>query len=81
MEVALTPKPRQAAKREIVRQFEHGVSVEDVRGRSPVPMHRTTIYRLLKRAQREGKGAFNDGRHGHPTKLRGEVLTFVLEYC
>jgi len=49
MEVALTPKPRQAAKREIVRQFEHGVSAEDVRGRSPVPMHRTTIYRLLKR--------------------------------
>ncbi len=57
MEVALTPKPRQAAKREIVRQFEHGVSVEDVRGRSPVPMHRTTIYRLLKRVQYEGEGA------------------------
>jgi hypothetical protein len=46
MEVALTPQQRQAAKQEIVRQFEHGVSVEDVRGRSPVPMHRTTIYRL-----------------------------------
>ena len=64
MEVALTPQQRQAAKREIVRQFEHGVSVEDVRGRSPVPMHRTTIYRLLKRAQREGKG-----EHPRPRSL------------
>jgi hypothetical protein len=59
MEVALTPQQRQAAKREIVRQFEHGVSVEDVRGRSPVPMHRTTIYRLLKRVQHEGEGALS----------------------
>jgi transposase len=81
MEVALTPKPRQAAKREIVRQFEQGVSVEDVRGRCPVPMHRTTIYRLLKRVQREGEGAFNDGRHGHPMKLRGEIRAFLLEHC
>jgi len=81
MEVALTPQQRQAAKREIVRQFEHGVSVEDVRGRSPVPMHRTTIYRLLKRVQHEGEGAFNDGRHGHPVKLRGEIRAFLLEHC
>ena len=81
MEVALTPQQRQAAKQEMVRQFEHGVSVEDVRGRSPVPMHRTTIYRLLKRVQREGEGAFNDGRHGHPVKLRGEIRAFLLEHC
>ena len=81
MEVALTPKPRQAAKREIVRQFEHGVSAEDVRGRGLVPMHRTTIYRLLKRVQYEGEGAFNDGRHGHPVKLRGEIRAFLLEHC
>lgn len=71
MEVAMMPQQRQAAKREIVRQFEQGVSIEGIRGRSPVPMHRTTIYRLLKRAQREGKGAFNDGRHGPPRSCAG----------
>lgn len=81
MEGALTLQQRQAAKREIVRQFEHGVSVEGVRGCCLVPMHRTTIYRLLKRVQREGEGAFNDGRHGHPVKLRGEIRAFLLEYC
>ena len=44
-------------------------------------MHRTTVYRLLKRVEREGEHAFVERRHGHPTKLREEVLTFVLEYC
>ena len=42
-------------------------------------MHRTTVYRLLKRVQREGESAFADGRHGHPVKLRGEVLTCLIE--
>ena len=44
-------------------------------------MHRTTVYRLLKRVQREGEDAFNDGRHGHPVKLRGEILSFLQEHC
>jgi transposase len=44
-------------------------------------MHRTTVYRLLKRVEREGEHAFVERRHGHPTKLREGVLTFVLEYC
>lgn len=44
-------------------------------------MHRTTVYRLLKRAQSEGESAFADGRHGHPIKLRGEALAFVREHC
>ena len=64
-----------------MKQFEHGVSVEDVRGRSPVQKHRTTIYRLLKRVQREGKDAFNDGRHGQPVKLRAEIRAFLGEHC
>jgi transposase len=44
-------------------------------------MHRTTVYRLLKRVEREGEQALAERRHGHPTKLRGEVLTCVLVYC
>jgi transposase len=44
-------------------------------------MHRTTVYRLLKRVQSKGESAFADGRHGHPVKLRGEVLTFLREQC
>lgn len=29
----------------------------------------------------EGEHAFVEKRHGHPVKLRGEVLTCVLDYC
>lgn len=70
----VTPQLRQAAKRELIRQIEQGASVREARGSSVVPMHRTTVYRLLKRAQSEGEQALSDGRHGHPVKLRGEVL-------
>src|SRR5947209_7713480 len=77
----MTPPQRQAAKREIVRDIEQGVSAREARVRRAVPMHRTTVSRLRKRVQREGDNGFADGRHGHPVKLRGEVLTLVCEYC
>lgn len=81
MQTSVTPEQRQAAKREMVRQVEQGTTVSDARRLCPVPMHRTTVYRLLKRTQREGEQAFIEGRHGHPVKLRGEILTFLLDYC
>ncbi len=81
MQATMTPQQRQAAKREIVRQIEQGASASEARVHSSVPMHRTTVYRLLKRVQSEGERALTDGRHGHPVKLRGEVLAFVVECC
>jgi transposase len=72
---------RQAAKREIVRQVEHEMTATRARRRCPVPMHRSTVYRLLKRVEREGVLAFVEKRHVHPSILRGEMLTFVLDYC
>jgi transposase len=81
MQSTVTLKPRQMATREMVRLMEQGVSVREARMNSAVPMHWTTIYRLLKRVQSEGEEAFTDGRHGHPVKLRGEVLAFVVERC
>jgi len=81
MQATVTPEQRQAARREIVRQVEQGTSAKVARVRSAVPMHRTTVYRLLKRVQSEGEQALTDGRHGHPVKLRGEVLTLLIESC
>lgn len=81
MQALVTSGRRQAARREIVRQVEQGAPASDARMHSAVPMHRTTIYRLLKRAQSEGESAFADGRHGHPSKLRGEALALVREHC
>lgn len=81
MQTSITPEQRQAARREIVRQVEQGASASVARACSAIPMHRTTVYRLLKRVQREGERALTDERHGHPVKLRGEVLTWVMDYC
>ncbi len=33
------------------------------------------------RVQREEESGIADGRHGHPVKLRGEVLTCLIEHC
>lgn len=81
MQTAVTRDQRQAARREMVRQAESGIPVSDVCRLCPIPMHRTTVYRLLKRSQQEGERAFIDGRHGHPVKLRGEILAFLLDFC
>lgn len=78
---SVTPQQRRAAKQEIIKGVQQGDSVKVARDRSPVQMHRTTVYRLLKRVQSEGAGALTDGRHGHPIKLRGEVLALVCEHC
>lgn len=70
---------RLATRQELVRQVEFGATASEARRRCPVPMHRTTVYRLLKRVEREGEHVLAERRHGHPVKLRGEVLTFLLD--
>jgi transposase len=81
MPVRVTPELRQAAKREMVRAVSQGASAREARAQSLVPMHRVTVYRLLKRVETQGEGAFVDGRHGHSYRLLGETLTFVMESC
>ena len=81
MPVPVTPELRQAAKREIVRATSLGVSAREAREQRLVPMHRVTVYRLLKRVESEGEGAFVDGRHGHSYRLCGDTLTFLMEHC
>src|SRR5260370_19684143 len=84
MSPVVTPDQRQtrrSTRPELVRQVALGVAVSEARRRCPIPMHRSTVYRLLKRVEREGEHTLVEGRHGHPIKLRGEVLTFVLDYC
>ena len=77
----VSPEQRQNAKRQMIGLIEQGTSVQQARSQGSVPMHRTTIYRLLKRVQAEGENAYIDGRHGHSVKVRGEVRTFLIECC
>ncbi len=59
---------RQTAGRELVRSVEAGMTAREAHRRCPVRMHRTTVYRLLKRVEREGEQALTERRHGHPTR-------------
>ncbi len=76
----MTPQQRREAKQKILERIKQGASVEQARSESVLPIHRATIYRLLKRVQ-SNEGRFVDGRHGSASKLRGEVLTFLTEHC
>jgi transposase len=84
MSLVVAPDRRQArrkARLEIVRQVKLGATASETRRHCSVPMHRSTVYRLLKRVERGDEDTLVERRHGHPVKLRGEVLTFLLDYC
>ena len=38
-------------------------------------------YRLLRAVRSRGNTALQDGRHGHPSKLRGEARAFLEACC
>ena len=76
-----TSQAKLSARRELVRSVQAGMTAREARRCCSVRMHRTTVYRLLKRVECEGEHALVERRHGHPVKLCGEVLTFVLDYC
>ena len=64
MSLVVTMDQRQAVRREMIQQMEQGATASDVRRLCPIPIHRTTVYRLLKRVEREGEQAFVERRLG-----------------
>jgi transposase len=76
-----TPAQRRAAKHQILADLQEGYSVQEAHHRAALPLHSVTIYRLRQRLQADPLTALDDGRHGHPIKLRGEVSQWVLEFC
>ena len=80
----VAPDQRQAwreARLKLARQVALGATASEARRCCTIPMHRSTVYRLLKHVEREGEDVCIEKRHGHPSILRGEVLTFLLDYC
>src|SRR5258708_33204118 len=68
-----TQQARQVARREIVRQVEKGAHASEARRHCPVPMHRTTVHRLLTHHQAEDDHAFIELRWGHPKQQATDV--------
>jgi transposase len=81
MPTIITLAQRRAAKQRLLADLQEGFSVQETHSRSVIPWHPATIYRLRKRLQADPFTALDDGRHGHPIKLRGEVRDWLVTFC
>ena len=74
---------RRAAKARLVAQMQAGRSWQAAAATAGVQISQSTAYRLLQVVRIRGEAALQDGRHGHPSKLRGEARTFLhsLQYA
>jgi transposase len=70
-----------AARERLVTAMLEGHSFQDVNRGSPVPVKRAMAYRLLRAVRTKGSIALQDGRHGHPSKLRAEARAFLEASC
>jgi transposase len=77
----ITPDQRRAAKAHLLADLQRGCSVPEAYRRATIPLHRTTLYRFRQRVQTNPVAALEDGRHGHPIKLRGEVRDWLVALC
>ena len=72
---------RQVAREQLITAMLEGRTFQEVSKGSDVPLKRAMAYRLLHAVRTQGESALQDGRHGHPVKLRGAARTFLEEYC
>jgi len=72
---------RQVAREQLVTALFEGRTFQEVSTEAPVPLKRAMAYRLLRAVRTKGTMALQDGRHGHPSKLRAEVRTFLAKHC
>jgi transposase len=72
---------RQEAREQFIAALLEGRPFREVSAGSSPPVKRAMAYRLLHAVRTKGNIALQDGRHGHPVKLRGVARTFLEEYC
>lgn len=69
------------ARVQVVQAMEQGLPWHEAAKRAGLEISQATAYRLRQRMRAVGEQALREGRHGHPSKLRGEVRTFVEAMC
>jgi transposase len=72
---------RRAAREHLVTAMLAGQSWQEAAAATATPVKRAMAYRLLCAVRSRGNIALQDGRHGHPSKLRGEVRAFLEASC
>src|ERR1700680_2500670 len=69
------------ARVQVVESMEQGLSWHEAVERAGLLISQATAYRLRQRMRQGGEQALREGRHGHPSKLRGEPRTFLEQTC
>jgi transposase len=72
---------RQVAREQLIAAMFEGRTFREVSAGSSPPVKRAMAYRLLGAVRAKGNIALQDGRHGHPIKLRGEARAFLEAFC
>jgi transposase len=70
-----------AAKARLVAEMQAGQPWHVAAATAGLQTSQSTAYRLCQVVRERGEMALQDGRHGHPVKLRGEARTFLEAYC
>ncbi len=69
------------ARVQVVEAMEQGLPWHEAAKQAGLQISQSTAYRLRQRMRQGGKPALQEGRHGHPAKMRGEVREFLEETC
>jgi transposase len=75
-------KERQrSAKEQMIAFMQAGHPWQEAAVMAEVQIGRSAAYHLLREVRRRGAPALQDGRHGHPTKLREPVREWLETTC
>jgi transposase len=70
-----------ATRVQVVEAMEQGFPWHEAAKRAGLEISQSTAYRLCQRMRQGGEPALREGRHGHPSKLRGEVRHWLEQTC
>ncbi len=70
-----------AAKGQMIALMQTGHSWQEASTMAGVQISRSAAYRLLQKVRTQGEAGLQDGRHGHPAKLREPVQQWLKDYC
>src|SRR5258708_39886073 len=70
---ALERSQRWVSREQLITAMLEGRTFQQASAGSSPPVKRAMAYRLLRAVRTKGNTALQDGRHGHPSKLRGEA--------
>jgi transposase len=80
-ESTMEAEQQRAAKEHMIALMQAGHCWQEASAQAGIQVSRSTAYRLLRLVRTRGKAALQDGRHGHPAKLRTDELAWLETYC